>query len=60
MAVEQSKVLLPKSVKPLKYTLVLEPNLQTFRFKGVVTIDFDVVETTKAIKLHAESLEILK
>eukprot|EP00897_Mesotaenium_endlicherianum_P006584 jgi/Mesen1/5954/ME000301S05083 len=53
-------VLLPKNVRPKKYTLVLEPNLESFKFLGQVTIDLDVVEPTKTITFHTDELEITK
>ncbi|GJP41930.1 hypothetical protein CLOM_g1545 [Closterium sp. NIES-68] len=55
-----ASVLLPTSVKPKKYVLHLEPNLETFKFKGIVTVDLDVVEPTNEIRFHAQELELHK
>ena len=35
----QGRELLPNNVRPLHYTLTLEPNLEDFTFKGSVTIE---------------------
>ncbi|CAI5947830.1 unnamed protein product [Closterium sp. NIES-65] len=58
--VKMASVLLPTSVKPKKYVLHLEPNLETFKFKGIVTVDLDVVEPTNEIRFHAQELELHK
>eukprot|EP00475_Leptophrys_vorax_P030859 TRINITY_DN46556_c0_g1_i1.p2 TRINITY_DN46556_c0_g1~~TRINITY_DN46556_c0_g1_i1.p2 ORF type:complete len:892 (-),score=57.52 TRINITY_DN46556_c0_g1_i1:164-2788(-) len=55
-----ASVLLPTSVKPKKYAVHLEPNLETFTFKGVVTIDLEVAEPTNEIRFHAQELQIHK
>lgn len=51
---------LPKDVKPIKYTVTLEPDLETFTFKGFVDIELDVVRSTNELKFHAQDLEIFK
>ena len=51
-------VFLPKNVRPRKYTLFLDPSLETFEFQGKLTIDLDVVESCSAITFHADRLEI--
>eukprot|EP00271_Cylindrocystis_brebissonii_P016097 TRINITY_DN3929_c0_g1_i1.p1 TRINITY_DN3929_c0_g1~~TRINITY_DN3929_c0_g1_i1.p1 ORF type:complete len:766 (-),score=129.97 TRINITY_DN3929_c0_g1_i1:280-2577(-) len=50
--------LLPQNVAPKVYTLKLEPDLNAFTFKGLVTVDLDVVERTNEIEFHAHQLEI--
>lgn len=55
-----ASVLLPKAVLPNKYALILEPNLETFDFKGSVSIELDVLEPTSQIKLHGDNLKITK
>jgi len=37
--VSKGRELLPKNVKPLHYHLTLEPNLETFEYKGKVVIE---------------------
>ncbi|XP_077378475.1 endoplasmic reticulum aminopeptidase 1b [Festucalex cinctus] len=48
---------LPQSVIPVHYDLSIHPNLTTLTFTGVVRIQLDVLEDTKAIVLHAKQLE---
>jgi aminopeptidase 2 len=43
---------LPTNVKPLHYSLMLQPNFTNFTFKGLVGIDLDVCEDSKNISLH--------
>ena len=51
-------VVLPASVKPNKYRLTLQPDLNTFTFKGEQTVDIEIVEPTARIVLNAAELEI--
>ena len=51
-------VVLPASVKPKKYRLTLQPDLNTFTFKGEQTVDIEIVEPTARIVLNAAELEI--
>ena len=51
-------VVLPSNVKPSKYRMTLQPDLETFTFKGEQTIDIEIVEPTARIKLNAADLEI--
>eukprot|EP00270_Netrium_digitus_P002182 TRINITY_DN1241_c0_g2_i1.p1 TRINITY_DN1241_c0_g2~~TRINITY_DN1241_c0_g2_i1.p1 ORF type:complete len:933 (-),score=267.52 TRINITY_DN1241_c0_g2_i1:149-2803(-) len=57
---EASSVLLPTHFKPRKYELLLEPDLETFKFRGFVKIYGDVLRDATEIKLHAEHLKITK
>ncbi len=50
--------LLPRSVRPLAYRLVLTPDLPAATFAGDVEIDVTVVEATTTITLNAAELEI--
>ncbi len=54
----ENHVTLGRSVVPERYTLELEPNLKTFRFKGKVTIKAHAKAGTKAIRLNAKDLRI--
>ena len=51
-------VVLPSNVKPSKYRMTLQPDLETFTFKGEQTVDIEIVEPTARIKLNAAELEI--
>uniref|UniRef100_A0A3Q2YPF2 Aminopeptidase n=1 Tax=Hippocampus comes TaxID=109280 RepID=A0A3Q2YPF2_HIPCM len=48
---------LPQTVVPVHYDLTIHPNLTTLSFTGVVRIQLDVLEETKAIILHAKQLK---
>ena len=58
MDISKGRQVLPKNVKPLHYDLTLEPNFETFKYDGEVTIDLDVVEETKSITLNTVDIEI--
>ena len=51
-------VVLPRNVKPSKYRLTLQPDLETFTFRGEQTVDIEIVEPTARITLNAAELEI--
>ena len=51
-------LLLPNTVRPKKYRLTLQPDTETFTFKGSQSIDIDVLEPTDRIILNAAELEI--
>ncbi len=51
-------VVLPANVKPNKYRLTLQPDLNTFTFKGEQTVDIEIVEPTARIVVNAAELEI--
>ena len=51
-------VVLPANVKPNKYTMTLQPDLESFTFKGEQTIDIEILEPTARIVLNASELEI--
>ena len=53
-------VVLPANVKPSKYRLKLQPDLETFTFKGEQTVDIDIVVPTARIMLNASELEIVE
>ena len=55
---ESNAVMLPKDVRPSKYTLTLQPDLQTFIFSGSVAIDIEVLQPTDSIVLNAAELAI--
>lgn len=49
---------LPTDVKPENYTLLLQPDLDKFTFKGQETIDVKVLSSTTSITLNSEEIEI--
>ena len=51
-------VVLPSNVKPSKYRMTLQPDLESFTFKGEQTVDIEIVEPTARIALNAAELEI--
>ena len=55
---ESNAVMLPKDVRPSKYTLTLQPDLESFTFTGSVAIDIEVLRPTDSIVLNAAELEI--
>ena len=58
MDITKGRDVLPKNVKPLHYDLTLEPDFETFKYDGEVTVDLDVVEDTKSITLNTIEIEI--
>ena len=51
-------IVLPANVKPRKYRMTLQPDLETFTFKGEQTVDIDIVVPTARITLNAAELDI--
>lgn len=49
---------LPTSVRPTKYQITIIPDLQTFTFQGVETIDIQVLEPTSSLSLNSAELAI--
>ena len=49
---------LPRTVRPRRYDLTLEPDLDAATFSGEETIAVEVVEPTDAIVLNAAEIEI--
>ena len=50
--------LLPRAVRPAKYTITLTPDLEAFTFQGEVVIDAEVLEATREVLLNAKELQI--
>lgn len=57
---QKPSCLLPDTVVPLRYTLHLRPNLESFTFQGHVRIDVITNQPTRSITLHAADLEITR
>jgi len=49
---------LPPTVKPTKYALKMQPNMEQFTFTGEESISIEVVEATSEIVLNATELEV--
>ena len=53
-----SEFVLPAAVRPARYAIRLEPDLERFIFKGEETVTIDVDESVSEIVLNAIELEI--
>eukprot|EP00038_Savillea_parva_P019402 m.27399 g.27399 ORF g.27399 m.27399 type:complete len:872 (+) comp4409_c0_seq1:61-2676(+) len=53
-----TRVLLPKDVRPTHYTVSLTPNLETFVFTGTETIAIKVATSTARVVLHSNDIKI--
>uniref|UniRef100_A0AAY4BIF8 Leucyl/cystinyl aminopeptidase n=1 Tax=Denticeps clupeoides TaxID=299321 RepID=A0AAY4BIF8_9TELE len=51
---------LPMSVHPLRYDLLLHPNLTTMTFQGSVSITVTAEKETKVVVLHSTDMRIIK
>ena len=49
---------LPQNVRPLKYNISLEPDLETFTFAGVMHIDLEINTPTNRVVMNAAELDI--
>jgi aminopeptidase 2 len=58
MDISKGREVLPKNVKPLHYDLTLEPNFETFKYDGTVSIELDVIEDTTSISLNSLDIDI--
>ena len=51
-------VMLPASVRPVRYRLTLEPNLSDFTFGGEESIDIEVLEPTSKVVLNSAEIAV--
>ena len=58
MDISKGREVLPKNVKPLHYHLTLDPNFETLKYDGNLSIILDVVEDTKSITLNSVEIDI--
>ena len=49
---------LPGNVKPIKYRLTLEPNLEDFTFRGEESVDIELTEPTPEITLNCVEIAV--
>ena len=56
---DSERVVLPTSVRPSRYRLALEPDLEEFTFKGSESIDVEVVEPTSEVALNCVEIDVL-
>ena len=56
---DSERVVLPTSVRPIRYRLALEPDLEEFTFKGSESIDVEVVEPTSEVALNCVEIDVL-
>jgi len=49
---------LPKSVIPANYQITLQPNLESFKFKGSQIVDVEVKSQTKQVTLNSIDIDI--
>ena len=54
----ETRLILPEHVTPANYQVKLEPNFDTFTFRGEVIIKANVNQTTDSIVLNSAELEI--
>ncbi len=55
---DSGRQVLPKNVKPIEYTLKLEPNFETFIFDGDELLELEVVEDSDFISLNTLEIDI--
>ena len=51
-------VVLPTNVRPRKYRITLQPDLDNFTFQGAEIIDVDIAEATSEIVLNSDEIAI--
>ncbi len=54
----QEAAVLPVSVRPSKYRITLQPDLDSFTFSGSEVVEVEVVEPTSTIIVNAAELEV--
>ena len=58
MTSSASEWTLPKDVRPTRYALILEPDLETFTFSGSESVEIEVAREVREITLNSAELEI--
>ncbi|KAJ3113183.1 Aminopeptidase 2 mitochondrial [Phlyctochytrium bullatum] len=55
-----AREVLPKWLTPRKYNVRITPDLETFKFKGTVSIECAVNESTKKVSVNVNEIEVSK
>ncbi|MCH7786215.1 MAG: M1 family metallopeptidase, partial [Chloroflexi bacterium] len=55
---ESNAVMLPASVRPVRYRLTLEPNLSDFTFRGEESVDIEVLDPTSKVVLNSAEIAV--
>src|SRR3989344_611868 len=55
---QTKSVRLPTHFRPMRYKIMLHPNLEKFTFRGEETVEFSLLKSTRLISLHADELKI--
>jgi len=50
--------MLPANVRPKRYALTLEPDFDTFTFKGTESVDIEVLEPTSSVSINSVEIAI--
>lgn len=58
--IDMAKYRLPTNARPQSYDLYLYPDLVTGLFRGVISADISILETTKEVVLHNNKINIDK
>ena len=59
-ATEQPTTQLPRTVRPVHYTVTIDPDPAALQFKGIVAINVDVLEPTARLTLNAIDMAFTK
>ena len=59
-ATEQPTTQLPRTVRPVHYTVTIDPDPAALQFKGIVAINIDVLEPTARLTLNAIDMAFTK
>lgn len=60
MTITDERQVLPSNVKPSHYDLQLEPDFHTCKIGGSVSIELDILESSKSITLNVVDIKIEK
>jgi hypothetical protein len=58
MAAKEDRVLLPKDVVPVKYSISLTPDLKNFTFQGKEDVDVEVKNTVNKLTIHSLDIKV--
>ena len=55
---KSNAILVPANVKPVRYEITLEPDLQEFTFKGRVVTEVEILEAISSITMNSIEIEV--